>query len=120
MESLSTLLENYQLTPKDKNLRRQLIKELYVLYEKESYSPKAVLWRKKENWKRYVQWLRARELRHAPETVRRFRSSTGFIVPLDIRRFSIKVSPIKTEDLYWAISNVKESGFGWLFKRLQG
>lgn len=119
MDSLGTLLENYQLTPKDKNLRRQLIKELYTLYEKESNSKAQVLWRKKENWKRYVQWLRARELRHDAETVRRFRRNARFVEPYNIGRFCDKLSVIKTEDLYWTISNTKEKGFGWLFNSIK-
>ena len=100
----------------DPNLRRQLIRELYELYEQEKVS------RKKENWKRYVGWLKATRQRHSHQTVKSFERTREFIPTLTPKVFSIRTAHIPTEDLYWCISNVKEKTTAWLFheiKRIQ-
>lgn len=109
MESIGALLKLPQ-EKKDPNLRRQLMKELYTLYENQKEN------RRKENWKRYCVWLRASQKRNTPESVRAYKRTRGYIRELAPSSFSILLATIKTNDLYWAISEIKNGKtFGWLF-----
>lgn len=102
-----------ELKTRDKNLRRTFIKELYQLY----VSDKEKLQRKKANWKNYVNYLKETKQKDSPTVQNHYRKSRHFIVELPEGRFAQRLWSIKTEDLPWCISQIKNDNrtFAWLF-----
>ncbi len=97
--------------------------ELYSLYCSQTQR----FLRKKENWKRYRLWLMSNRTPHNPENVQKFkRVKSGinhFIEEWGRTTFAIKISHIKTPDLYYCLSiardkeNRKEPIGAWLFQK---
>lgn len=94
----------------DKNLRRDLLRELYTLYENQKDK------RKKENWKRYVAWLKETRQKNTPESQATFKRNKRFIKEQDASEVAKRLWTLKTQDIPWAISEIKAGRtFGWLF-----
>lgn len=104
MLSIQELIQNKieSLGKKEKHLnqRQTLIKELYEVYELEN---------KVENYCRYLYWLKKNKKVKNNETVKEFQKEKlpidkKYIKPNTPSYFAIRLSHIKTEDLYYLIS----------------
>lgn len=80
--------------------RNYIMQELYALYD----SDKETLLRKKENWKRYVAWLRGQRVCDTKEKQEAFRKSKLFLKKASPKTLAFMVSHIKTKDLYYVLS----------------
>lgn len=65
------------------------------------------LWIKKANWKRYILWLKSKQLKDSPENQVKFKKSKMFIKPLEIREICVLLAHIK-EDLPYVLSVAKD------------
>lgn len=80
--------------------RNEIMQSLYGLYDTEK---EAVL-RKKENWRRYVHWLRKNRFRDTKERQSTFKRSKRFLKKASPKTIAIIVSHIATKDLYYILS----------------
>lgn len=102
--------------------RAELIKEVYAIYCSETQR----LLRRKENWKRYVEALKATRTKDDQITRALFKRNKRFIKELPIKTFCYFISVIPTDDLYYIISiakdmNSRSQNFGgWLMANLTG
>lgn len=102
---ISQLLQTYNLPQKKRGSERgDVIKEIYSLYT--SQQEKDL--RRKENWKRYVQWLKNNRRKHDSHAVNDFKKNKAFLREIELKRFCFLVSHLKLEDLYYLSSIVKD------------
>jgi hypothetical protein len=96
-----------------KSERAQIIKEIYSYYT----SPLEKILRKKENWVRYINWLKENKIKHSPESVKKFKTvklkdkQKEFIKEMPIKSFCYIISHIKTPDLYYLKSQAHDRSF---------
>ncbi len=115
MESLAEILSKKKEVKKSRSERAELIGEIYDYY---------VLDTKKQNWKRYVKWLKENKTKNTKEAVLQFKKTKTFLKTRDMRGFCFLLSHIKTQDLYYVKSVMKdkkqrgENFSGWLFSSL--
>lgn len=64
--------------------------------------------RKKENWTRYVQFLKENRTPDSKEMQAKFKKSRRFVKELDARSLAIRLAHIKTNDLYYIMSAGKD------------
>lgn len=84
----------------EKSERAQVIKEIYQLYS----SPLEAILRKKENWKRYITWLKLLKLdgdRMNNVTINRFKKTKLHLKPISITSLCFFLSHMKTNELYF-------------------
>lgn len=102
---MNQLFDNFKLHPK-KSLRggqrAELIKQIYELYKEDKIS------RKKENWKRYIKWLKDFKKENNESSQRDFKRGNSFIRCYPIGTFCFLTSHIKTDDLYPMLSTAKD------------
>ena len=102
---LAYLLQTYQLPQKKRGSERsEVIGKIYELYT--SGTEKEL--RRKENWKRYVQWLKANRRKHDNHAVSDFKKNKAFLRELDIKKFCYFTSHLKLDDLYYVLSICKD------------
>lgn len=103
---LSELLRNYEweLPKKRTSKRAELTKPIYALY----CSEKQRTLRKRENWKRYVAWLKENCIPDSKEMRMTFKKSKRFIKELPIKTFCYFLSVIPTDDLFFLESIGKD------------
>lgn len=116
-------LSSRKVAPKRMNERDEPFNELFALYT----SPVQRNLRRIENWKRYRLWLMSKRIPHNPENVAKFKKAkTGlnhFIQEFSVSTFAVKISHIKTGDLYYCLSIARDKehrGYSigaWLFQR---
>jgi len=99
-EIIKQKIEDLGKKEKHLNQRQSLIKELYEVYELEN---------KVENYCRYLYWLKKNKKVKNSETVKEFQKEKlpidkKYIKPNTPSYFAIRLSHIKTEDLYYLIS----------------
>lgn len=117
------LLENYKLPEVKKRLteRSTLIDDIYGVY----ISNQERTFRKKENWKRYVKWLKSNRTPHSHDMMIRFKESKLYIKEITYKAMAWKLSLIPTRDLYYIRSealNIHQAGkkfSPWLFYSLK-
>jgi hypothetical protein len=80
-----------------KSERAEVIKQLYEIYT----SPHERILRKKDNWKRYVKWLKENKISHTPESVKTFKKKLGYIKEHPVKSFCFFISHIPTKHLYF-------------------
>lgn len=108
------------IKPKQRSQRAELIEELFCIYTSE----KERNLRKKENWKRYIIFLKEKKLTNSLENQQLFkktwylrRSPNHFLKEMRIDSFCYLISHIPTDDLYHTASiardlNNREKSFG--------
>lgn len=102
---ISQLLQTYNLPQKKRGSERgDVIKEIYSLYT--SQQEKEL--RRKENWKRYVQWLKNNKRKHDNHAVNDFKKNKAFLREMDIRRFCFVLAHLKIDDLYYLASVLRD------------
>jgi len=117
------LLEGYKLPEVKKRLteRSVLIDDIYGVYT----SNQERTFRKQENWKRYVKWLKSNRTPHSHDMMIRFKESKLFIKEMNYKTLAWKLSLIPTRDLYYIRSealNIHQAGkkfSTWLFYSLK-
>lgn len=122
MDSLS-LLKNYKLPEQRKRMteRSTLVDDIYGVYT----SNQERTFRKKENWKRYVKWLKTNRTPHSHDMMIRFKRSKLFIKEMTYQSITFKLAHIPTRDLYYIRSealNIHQAGkkfSPWLFYSLK-
>jgi len=87
---------------KRSNKRAEIIGELFELHNGDK------LGIKKANWKRYIQWLKDKQLPNSPANQIKFSKSKMFIKPLEIRGFCSQMAHVKTDDLPYVLSVAKD------------
>lgn len=119
---IASLLENWKpITDTSKSERTFILKELYTLYT----SPGERIQRKKENWKRYVKFLKTIKQGDSKDNQDIFKKGKTFIKEIPENRFWFFVSHIKTADLYFIKSTMQdkvnrgESASAWLFSKVK-
>lgn len=84
--------------------RNDVVRQLYQLYD----SSKEDTLRKKDNWKRYVVWLKENRFRDSKETQDRFKKNKKFLKKVSESNFAFFLSHIPTKDLYYVLSVCKD------------
>lgn len=116
MESISDLLKNSFVKKLDKKSsdrseRSSLLTEIYEHYK---------LSTRKQNWKKYILWLRANKVKHTPQRIIEFKKQKEHIKTRSISSFCVMLAHIPTSDLYHTLSiakdkdNRNENFSGWL------
>lgn len=109
MKNISDLIKEKieSLGKKEKSLneRQSLLKELYEVYALEN---------KYENYYRFLHWLKKEKKPRTDETAKEFQKAKleidkKYIKPITSSFFAIKLSHIKTPDLYFLTSVKKDS-----------
>lgn len=107
--SIQSLLQGKTIEKLNKTSERsENMKELYSLY----CSPSQQLMRKKENWARYISWLKENRVKHTHESVKKFRKikkgQNKFIEQVGLPSFCFLTSHIKTSDFYYVLSVARD------------
>lgn len=134
MQGIQDALKKYEIKKEKKNGRSEQerdapFNEFFGLYN--SITQKNL--RRKENWRRYILWLKAHRIKHTPESVVKFKKTKSssklyihgmnHIDELDVRGFAVKISHIKTHDLYYCLSIARDKDHrgepinAWLFAK---
>lgn len=107
MESIGTILDGKSISEQNGRKPRErdfLIEQIYVLYESKNED----FLRKKENWKRYVSWLKENRIQHGDQSLKDFKKKRRFIKKMNLRTFGIMINHIPTQDLYYILSVSKD------------
>ena len=116
--SQNIIVENSKL---EKSERSNIIKELYSIHTSESER----IHRKKENWKRYIKYLKSFKKTDSEQIRIIFKKKKEFIKEIPIRNFCILIGHIPTKDLYYIKSqmvnckNRGSSATAWLISNLR-
>jgi len=111
MLGISEILQNKIETGEklEKSERAQITKEIYQIYT----SPSERIHRRKENWKRYVAWLKKNRKKHTNETVIEFKKTANKKMEgkylQEYKSLWYLTSHIKTKDLYYILSEMKSN-----------
>ncbi len=101
MQSLSDILLKDR--PELKlNERQYILKMIYEVYDKDEIG------RKKENWKRFIAFLKEKKQKNSPEAQKLFKKSKHYLRKLTPKQLAIMQSHIKTQDLYFQLSIAKD------------
>lgn len=113
MQSISEILNNIDKEKtSSRSERAELIGQIYDFYKEDT---------RKQNWKRYIKWLKEKRLKHSLASVDNFKHTKVYFKTRNIKSFCFLLSHIKTKDLYYIISlgkdkkNRGENFSGWLF-----
>ena len=94
---------NFTITKsKHRSQRAEIISEIFDIYTSQRDL------RRKENWKRYVAWLKQYHRVTSKESENLFKKTKQYIKEMDIKRFCVLISHIKTDDLYYLLSVAKD------------
>ena len=135
MQGIQDALKKYELQKQEKKKGRREqerdapFNELYRLYT--SVTQRNL--RRKENWRRYILWLKVHRIKHTTDSVAKFRKTRkgsklfiqglSFVDEWGVSTFAVKISHIKGEMLYYTLSvardkdNRGESIGAWLFAK---
>lgn len=102
MQGIAQLLQNRQLAPQDKNERRFILKQLDEIHHSEHER----ILRKKENWKRYIAYLKTVKQKDSAENRAIFKKGKTFLK--EYKSLWYFLSHIPTKDLYAALSVAKD------------
>lgn len=102
---IAYLLQSYTVAPKKRGSERgDVIGKIFELYDSEQERTL----RKKENWKRYVSWLKQNKRKNEPHSINDFKKSKIFLRPFTIKKLCFLISHLKTVDLYYVLSVCKD------------
>jgi len=102
MQGLAQLLQNRTLKPQDKNERRFILKQLDDIHHSEHER----ILRKKENWKRYIIYLKTIKQKDSKENQAIFKRGKTFLK--EYKSLWYFLSHVPTKDLYAALSVAKD------------
>ena len=102
-------LSNYLNTKKlvKGSERNDILRQIYSFYDtgQEEYL------RKKENWKRYIAFLKENRMPNTQENQTMFKKSKKFIKKMSPATLAYFLSHIPTRELYYILSVVKDRSF---------
>jgi hypothetical protein len=84
--------------------RAEVISEIYAIYSSQQQKN----FRKKTNWKRYIEWLKAQRIPDSKENQVKFKRSKSFIKEHGVETICYLISGIPTADLYYIASVAKD------------
>lgn len=84
--------------------RALIIDDIWKIYDSE----KEDNLRKKENWKRYIKFLKEKKSVDNENERKLFKKSKGFIKKLTPKQVAVKTAHLKKEELYYFYSQCKE------------
>lgn len=105
MIEIKDILLNKEKETLCKSERAELIKQIYEIYT----CPHEKILRKKENWKRYIAYLKSNRTPHTLESLKTFKKTKMYITEKPVTSFCFFLSPIPTKDLYYIISLMKDN-----------
>jgi hypothetical protein len=85
-----------------KSERAEVIKQLYEIYTSEHER----ILRKKENWKRYIKYLKENKTPHTLESLKTFKKKSNYIKEQPVKSFCFFLSHIPTKHLYFIRSEM--------------
>lgn len=85
------------------NERSLLVEEIWKLYDSVSEDNL----RKKENWKRYVAFLKEKKMTNSKENQMKFKKSRTFIKKLTPRQIAVKTAHLNKDELSYFFSECK-------------
>lgn len=106
---------------KIKSERASILKDLYALYT----SPTERMLRRKENWKRYIKFLKYWKEADSDGQRKSFKKDPGFIKEMPVKSFAIKLAHLNKSDLYYCLSvakdtnNRNQSVGGWILSQIK-
>lgn len=101
---IKDVLKNFQIKKQKTSERAELIKEIYEIYTSDTQR----IHRKKENWKRYIQFLKENRIPDSKQAQSKFKRSKKYIREHNIKSFAYFISIIPTPDLYYILSVAKD------------
>lgn len=101
---INEIIKTKEFKKLEKSERAELIKQIYEIYT----SPHERILRRKENWKRYISWLKENKVPHTKEKVLEFKKNKKFIKERNVKSICFFLSHIPTKDLYFIISQMKD------------
>jgi len=113
---MGELLKPKDNTPKFRSERGEVLDEVYGFYREST---------RKENWKRYVKWLRENRYKASPLKIQEFKKTKIHLKTRSIKSFCVMLAHIPTKDLYYILSigrdksNRKENFSGWLMGEIR-
>ncbi len=111
MPDIAELLQQKTFVKTARSERADILKQIYPFY---------VLSTRKENWKRYIGWLKSNKTKNTKERVIQFKKEKSCLKSRNEKSFVIMLSHIPTKDLYYLLSIAKdkdkrgENFSGWL------
>lgn len=107
MLKLEELFKIEEPKKKKHSQRAQFISEIYDIYISEQQRN----FRKRENWKRYITWLKDNRTPDSKENQAKFKKSKSFIKEHSVKTIVFFVSHIPTADLHYILSLAKDMQF---------
>ena len=104
MPDIKDLILNREKEVLCKSERAELTKQIYEIY----CSPHERILRKKENWKRYIKYLKENRTPHSLEALKTFKKKSHYIKEQPVKSLCFFISHIPTKDLYFIISEMKD------------
>lgn len=92
---------------KKRSQRSDLTAQIYEIYTSEQQRN----FRKRENWKRYIVWLKDNRTPDSKENQAKFKKSKSFIKEHPVKTIVFFVSHIPTADLHYILSLAKDMQF---------
>lgn len=104
MQSAFEILSKPKVTFKRNSQRDVVMSDIYTIYVCE----KQKVLRKKENWKRYIEYLKKNKVKHSKIQVEKFKKSKLFIKELPLSTLAVLLARNKVEVLYRILSEAKD------------
>lgn len=114
--SIAELLQQKTFFKAARSERADILKQIYPFY---------VLSTRKQNWKRYIAWLKSNKVKNTKERVIAFKKEKSYLRGRSEKSFAIMLSHIPTKDLYFILSNAKQKDWrnenfsGWLMGEIK-
>ena len=105
MQPISDILLNREQETLCKSERAEVIKQIYDIYTSEHER----ILRKKENWKRYIKYLKENRTPHTLESLKTFKKTSQHIKEKNVKSLCFFLSHIPTKDLYFIRSEMKDN-----------
>lgn len=102
MQNIGEVILNKEKENLCKSERAEIIKQIYEIYT----SPHERILRKKENWKRYILWLKLNKIIHSKISIKEFKKKLGYIKEQPVKSLCFFLSHIPTKDLYFIRSKM--------------
>lgn len=103
MQQLSALLKIPTVT-KFRSERDIVMNDIYKIYTSE----KQKIHRKRQNWRKYIQYLKENKVKHSKVQIEKFKKSKLFIKELPIGTIAIFLARYKIDRLYQILSESRD------------
>lgn len=104
---MENAFKHFKIEKKKGSERNDVLKQIYSFYDTEQET----ILRKKENWKRYIKYLKDNKLQSSEEQIKKFKRNKLFLKKLSSASIAFFLSHVKVNDLYYVLSVVKDKSF---------